>query len=172
VGERSEINDYAASVGQSVDAAAIHKSKSQIFQEYLSAGEVKPRSGVVETIAQAKRQGIKLGLVTTTSEENVSLLLSALASAIDRADFDLVVDASMVERSKPAGDAYVFALTELNEKTENCVAIEDNLGGLTAAQAAGISCVAFPGENTTDHDFLRADLRVDQLSFDGLKRFV
>ncbi len=171
-GGTQRIKDYAALVGQSVDAAAIHRSKSQIFQEHLRAGEVKSRPGVVETIAQAKQHGLKLGLVTTTSEKNVSSLLSALASDIERADFDLVVDASMVERSKPAGDAYIFALKELNEKAENCVAIEDNLGGLTAAQTAGISCVGFPGENTTHHNFSGANLRVDKLNFDELKKFV
>jgi len=171
-GGTQRIKDYAASLGQSVDAAAIHGLKSQIFQEYLQSGKVKPRPGVVETITQTKQQGLKLGLVTTTSEKNVSSLLFGLASDINRTDFDLVVDISMVERGKPAVDAYVFALKELNEKAENCVAIEDNLGGVSAVRAAGISCVAFPGENNIHHDFSKADLRVDKLSFDGLKKFV
>lgn len=171
-GGTQRIKDYAASLGQSVDAFSIHESKSQIFQEYLQAGKVKPRPGVVETIAQTKKQGLKLCLVTTTSEKNVSSLLLGLGSDINRTDFDLVVDISMVERPKPAGDAYALALEKLNEKPENCVAIEDNLGGLSAAQALGISCVAFPGENNTHYDFSKADLRVDKLNFDSLKKFV
>lgn len=171
-GGMQRIKDYAASLGQSVDAAAIHESKSQIFQEYLQAGKVKPRAGVVEIIAQSKQQGLKLGLVTTTSKKNVSSLLFGLEPDINRADFDLVVDISMVEQAKPAVDAYVLALKELNEKQENSIAIEDNLGGFSAAQAAGIKCVAFPGENNTHHDFSKADLRVDKLDFDDLKRFI
>lgn len=171
-GGTQRIKDYATSLGQSVDAAAIHESKSQIFQEYLQAGKVKPRPGVVETIAQTKQQGLKLALVTTTSEKNVSSLLLGLGSDINRSDFDLVVDVSMVERPKPARDAYALALEKLNENPENCIAIEDNLGGLLAAKALGLSCVAFPGENNTGYDFSKADLRVDKLDFDGLKKFI
>ena len=53
-GGKQRIQDYATSLGQSVDAAAIHESKSQIFQHYLETGKVKPRPGVVETIAITK----------------------------------------------------------------------------------------------------------------------
>ena len=171
-GGMQRIKDYAASLGQSVDAAAIHESKSQIFQEYLQAGKIKPRPGVVEIIAQTKQHGFKLGLVTTTSQKNVSSLLFGLESDIQRTDFDLVVNVSMVERSKPAVDAYALTLKKLNEKAENCVAIEDNLDGVSAAKAAGISCVAFPGENNAHYDFSKADLRVDKLDFDELKKFM
>ena len=166
------IKDYATSLGQSVNAVAIHESKSQIFQEYLQAGKVKPRPGVVETIVQTKQQGLKLCLVTTTSKKNVSSLLLGLGSDINPTDFDLIVNASMVEQPKPAADAYALALEKLNEKPEHCVAIEDNLGGLSAAKDAGIICVAFPGENNTHYDFSKADLRVDKLDFDGLKKFI
>lgn len=171
-GGTQRIKEYAASLGQSVDAVKIHASKSRIFQEYLGMGKAEPRQGVVETIIQAKKQGLKLGFVTTTSKENVFSLLSALAPDIDKANFDLITDASMVKRSKPAKDAYILALQELNEKAENCVAIEDNLGGQMAARSAGISCVAFRRENTTDHDVSLADLWIDQLSFDVLKKFI
>lgn len=171
-GGTQRIEDYATSLGKSVDATAIHESKSQIFQEHLQAGKVKPRPGVAETIAQTKQLGLKLALVTTTSEKNVSSLLLGLGSDIKPTDFDLIVNVSMVEQPKPAVDAYALALEKLNEKAENCVAIEDNLGGLSAAKALGISCVAFPGENNTHYDFSKADLRVDKLNFDGLKKFI
>ncbi len=37
--------------------------------------------------------------------------------------------------------------------------MEDNIGGVAAAQAAGVPCVAFPNENTAGHDFSEADCR-------------
>ena len=33
------------------------------------------------------------------------------------------------------------------------MAIEDNLGGVASARAAGVAVVAFPNGNTVDHDF-------------------
>ena len=52
------------------------------------------------------------------------------------------------------------------------MAIEDNLNGVDAASAAGLSCVAFPNENTAGHTFDRAQVVVDRLSFSDLQRFV
>ncbi len=45
----------------------------------------------------------------------------------------------------------------------NAVAIEDNVGGVSAATAAGITCIAFPNENTAGGDFSAADETVDSL---------
>ena len=44
-----------------------------------------------------------------------------------------------------------------------CIAVEDNLGGVQAAVAAGLPCVAFPNENTAGDDFSAAWRRVDRL---------
>jgi HAD superfamily hydrolase (TIGR01509 family) len=148
------------------------KSKSEFFQKSLAESQVSPRLGVVETIQDAKSKGLKLALVTTTSQENISLLLEALRPNIQATDFDLIVDASSVEHPKPDKAAYAFALERLGEKPDDCIAIEDNLGGVEAAIAAGLDCVAFPGENTAHHDFEKAQHQVDQLNFDELQEFL
>ena len=53
-----------------------------------------------------------------------------------------------------------------------CVAIEDNIGGVEAAEAAGVTVVAFPGENNADHDFDQAARRVDSVSLEELLSLV
>jgi beta-phosphoglucomutase-like phosphatase (HAD superfamily) len=58
-GGSRRIEDYAQSKGRSVDAKAIHRSKSDLFQASLHDG-LAPRPGVVEVIAEAKRSGFKL----------------------------------------------------------------------------------------------------------------
>jgi HAD superfamily hydrolase (TIGR01509 family) len=171
-GGQQRIADYAGSVGQTVDAEAIHRSKSEFFQKSLADSQVIPRSGVVETIQGAKREGLKLALVTATSQKNVSLLIKALHPNLQVTDFDLIVDAASVKYPKPDKAAYSFALERLDEKPEDCIAIEDNLAGVTAAIAAGLDCVAFPGKNTADHDFEAAQYFVDRLEFDQLQRFL
>jgi HAD superfamily hydrolase (TIGR01509 family) len=171
-GGQKRIADYAGSTGQTVDAEAIHRSKSELFQKSLAESQVSPRPGVVETIQNAKSQGLKLALVTTTSQENISLLIEALRPNIQLTDFDLIVDASSVKHPKPDKAAYTFALEKLGEKSDDCIAIEDNLGGVEAAIAAGLGCVAFPGENTAHHDFEKAQRRVDRLDFDELQKFL
>ncbi len=171
-GGQERIADYARSTGQAVDAEAIHRSKSEFFQKSLTEYQVPPRSGVVETIQGAKSKGLKVALVTTTSQKNISLLIEALRPNIQATDFDLIVDASSVKYPKPDKAAYTFALEKLGEKPDDCIAIEDNLGGVEAAIAAGLDCVAFPGEYTTRHNFEKAQHRVNRLDFDALQKFL
>ena len=169
-GGQNRIADYAASLGQSVDAEAVHRTKSQIFQDSLSTATLNTRAGVVDTIRDAKKSGWKVGLVTTTSRSNVAAMLNAVATEIDRDDFDVIVDSSDVESPKPDRAAYSFAIKRLGENPDGCVAIEDNTDGIRAARAAGVPCVAFLNENTTDQDASAAERSVDRLDVGELQQ--
>lgn len=171
-GGEQRIAEHATSREETVDAAAVHATKSELFQTLLGASELAPRGGVIETIKDGKAEGYKLALVTTTSAENVALLLDALSPEIATSDFDLIVDVTSVERPKPDPAAYLFALGQLHEDAADCVAIEDNLGGVDAATAAELRCVAFPNENTADHTFGKASLHVDRLRFSELQTVI
>jgi len=170
-GGQDRIAAYAADRGDKVDAAAVHLTKSELFQMSLSGTQLAPRPGVVDTIRQARGQGFKVALVTTTNPENVATMLSALAPTVQPGDLDLVVDASQVTASKPDQAAYVFALAHLGVQAGDALAIEDNLGGLASATAAGIRCIAFPNENTTGHDFDGAVANVDRIDFGRMQDF-
>lgn len=167
-GGQRRIAEQASQRGQDVDAAAVHATKSRLFQQALSATPPPARPGVVETIAAAKQAGMHVGLVTTTSPENVEALLGAL-DGVARSDFDVVVDSSMVSEPKPDPAAYAYALSQLGEDAASCVAVEDNVDGVGAAVAAGVACVAFPNGNTTGQRFDAAAERVDVLDLDDLR---
>ncbi|GAA3600501.1 HAD family hydrolase [Kineosporia mesophila] len=167
-GGADRVREYARSRGENVDAAAVHATKSDLFRRSLASSPVVSRPGVVETIAQAKESGYRIGFVTTTSGANVQALLTALAPGVSAADFDVVVDASDVETGKPDPAAYRLALDKLGVDATACVAIEDNPGGARSAAAAGIACAAFPNENTRQQDFGPAlpvgeELRLEEL---------
>lgn len=168
-GGAQRIADRARELGQDVDARAVHQTKSELFQKRLAESGVQPRPGVVETIREGRDEGFKIALVTTTAEANVDALVQALDPELGRDDFDLLVDASAVEQPKPDGAVYIYALDALGEAAADCIAIEDNLGGVQAAREAGLICTAFPNENTAAHEFDKADQRVDRLSFADLR---
>jgi len=158
-GGQDRITAYAEERGEQVDAAAVHATKSRIFQESV-AEHAQARPGLVDTVKAAKAQGYKVALVTTTTPENVAALGAALAGELSfDDDLDLIVDNSQVDANKPDPAAYTMALADLGEKAEDCVAVEDNPGGVKAAQAAGITCVAFPNTNTAGLDFDGAQVR-------------
>ncbi len=167
-GGEARIAAFAAERGEDVDAAAVHATKSAIFQESLAGSAIAPRAGVVETIAAAKADGARVGLVTTTSRANVTALLDALTPALGADAFDVVVDVSDVDEPKPDPAAYAYALDKLAVEATDAVAIEDNLGGVASADAAGLTVVAFPNENTQDHDFSTATEEIDRVDYDAL----
>lgn len=164
-GGQARIADYAEARGEVVDAAAVHAMKSELFQAHLREAGASPRDGVAETIEAARSQGLKVALVTTTSPDNVRALLDAIPG-LGADDFDLVVDTTHVEESKPHPAAYSFALQTLGEDAGSCVAVEDNVGGVRSALDAGVRCIAFPNTNTAAHDFAHADLRTTRLDPD------
>lgn len=164
-GGQDRISEYAKSRGQTVDAQAVHESKSKIFRDLLATAGLAPRPGVADTIKAAKDHGWKVGLVTTTARANVSALLDRLHPQLSDQDFDVIVDRSSVEAPKPHPDAYVYALQALAEVAAGCVAVEDNPGGVQSAVDAGVPCVAFPNENTGGQDFAGAAERVSRLDF-------
>jgi len=170
-GGADRVAQYAADRGQDVDAAAVHRTKTELFQQKLAEGTVSARPGVIETLRAAQDAGTQVALVTTTSPENVKALVQALQPDLSLEDFDLVVDSSAVSSPKPDRAAYVYTLGRLGVEAGQAVAVEDNVGGLQAAQAAGIACVAFPNTNTVSHDFSAASAVVDHLDLTDLARF-
>ncbi|MEI4279828.1 HAD family hydrolase [Klenkia terrae] len=156
-GGADRVAGYAAQRGQDVDAAAVHATKSELFQQKLGRGGLTARPGVLEALRSAKQAGGKVALVTTTSPENVVALVQGVDD-LQLSDFDLVVDNSVVQQSKPDPAAYAYALQTLGEDAADAVAVEDNVGGVESATAAGVTCLAFPNTNTAGHDF--GDARV------------
>ncbi|QCW50881.1 HAD-IA family hydrolase [Nocardioides dongxiaopingii] len=167
-GGRDRVAAYAEERGEDVDADAVHATKSRIYQETLAATEIAPREGVVETIRAAREQGFQVGLVTTTSADNLAALGTALADSVAFDEFDVVVDVSKVGARKPDAEAYSYALAQLGADAGDAVAIEDNLGGVASAQAAGVAVVAFPNGNTVTHDF-GSTRRVEALDLADLR---
>ena len=162
-GGKQRVAEYASARGEDVDAEAVHATKSKVFQKLLIDGDLTPRPGVVETVNRAKAAGHRLALVTTTAPANIQALLAALQRHLNADAFDLVVDSSSVEEPKPSPAAYAYALNTLGEDAAHVVAVEDNVGGVQAAVAAGVRCIAFPNENTVDGDFSAATEKVDAL---------
>jgi HAD superfamily hydrolase (TIGR01509 family) len=168
-GGEHRIAEFAEARGEEVDAAAVYATKSELYQEALASAGTVIRDGAAQTVADARKGGFKVALVTTTSRQNVEALGAAVRPEINFAEFDLVVDKSDVAAPKPDAAAYEYALAQLGEDAADCVAVENNLDGVRAAKAAGIAVVAYPGEDNADHDFAAADGRVEELSFDRLR---
>ena len=163
-GGRARIDDHAAERGEVVDAMALHRRKSEIFQQMVRDEGLSLRPGV-ETLVQMARAGdIRLAWITCTLRENVDAYLEALGDALSANDFALITDATMVDNPKPDPAIYRFALERLSLSAAAVLVIEDTPECLAAASAAGIDCIAFPNTFNKEVTFPSALAVVDRLT--------
>ena len=145
----------------------IHETKTR-FYEMLLAGEGAPwRTGVRRLMLEARRQGLRLALATTTSETNLAPLFAPVLGAAWRSGFDAIVAGDAVPRKKPAPDVYLEALRRLRTRADHAVAFEDSQAGVQAARAAGLAVVATPSGWLAGDDLSEADLVVAHLGDAG-----
>ena len=165
-GGRNRIANYAKAKNADVDVDAIYQAKCKNFEKLMQDGNLQPRPGVVEIIGRAKKEGIKLGFVTSTSKENRALTMDAVNESISESDFDVIVDLSVTEDRKPLPTCYEVALEKLGCSAMDALAIENNADGLTSANEAGIRCIVVAGEFNEHHVYKDAHLRMDELNVD------
>jgi beta-phosphoglucomutase-like phosphatase (HAD superfamily) len=58
--------------------------------------------------------------------------------------FDVIVGGDDVVKGKPNPDSYLLAAQMLGVDPTHCIAFEDSLTGITAAEAAGTKAVGIP----------------------------
>ena len=141
-GGANRIQQYAYSLGEEVNAAQIHLTKTKIFQSTLSSEGVSLRQGISAVLDYALTNSIMLGFVTTTTHGNVSKILKA--TDVDPKIFNVITNSDNVDKPKPQPDAYNTALNKLGLLPHQAIAVEDNLDGYNAAIKAKLKCVAFP----------------------------
>jgi beta-phosphoglucomutase-like phosphatase (HAD superfamily) len=99
------------------------------------------REGVAPLIEQARREGLRQAIVTTTSRVNVEALLDLQFGAAWPQYFQALICGEDVLHKKPDPEAYELALSTLGLSAVEAVAIEDSPGGVAAARTAGIAVV-------------------------------
>ncbi len=133
--------------------AKIHKRKTSIYGEIISQGKIELRPGIANLINDAKKQGIRTAIATTTSKENVERLSEACFNMPAEEVFEVIAAGDEVENKKPAPDVFKLALKRLKLQPQDCVALEDSRNGLLSCIGAGIACVVSPGIYTRDANF-------------------
>jgi HAD superfamily hydrolase (TIGR01509 family) len=95
--------------------------------------------GAVELVEEVRAAGLPYALVTSSEPEVVEAIL-------DHVDvqFPVVVCAADVARAKPDPEGYLLAAAKLGAEPGQCIALEDSVNGVQAAEAAGYRAVAVP----------------------------
>jgi HAD superfamily hydrolase (TIGR01509 family) len=144
--------------------AELHQVKTERFAALMAAATCPLRPGVEALLDAAHARGQKLAICTTTTRVNIDALLEATLGARWEGMFAAVVAADDVARKKPAPDAYIEVLSQLDLPASACIAFEDSRNGLLAAVHAGVPCIVTRSIYFSDDDFTGALAVVDELT--------
>jgi HAD superfamily hydrolase (TIGR01509 family) len=163
IGTAEDNIDLLALLEQQLGRALPHgevASRRQKRERELIAAQ-QPLPGVHDTLLEARRLGLKLAVVSSSSRRWVERHLTRL-SLLEA--FDRLVTGDTVRRTKPDPELYQTALQAFGIGGHQAIAFEDSLHGVRAARGAGIFCVAVPTELTRRLPLAEADLVLSSLA--------
>ena len=139
------------------DIEEIHFQKTKFYSQSVSQGFVQLRPGIREFLEKAKYNKKKLAISTSTSRDNVTLLLRSCLKENPEDVFSFISTGDLVEKKKPSPDLYKLVLAEMNLMPEECLAFEDSRIGLVSAKRANIKTAVNPSQYSMGDNFDEAD---------------
>lgn len=135
-------NDFTE---EQIEALAADKNDFYVsLLKEITPADVLP--GIKELIVDLKKQNLKCAIASVS--KNARTVLSALEM---EQEFDYIVDAAKITKSKPDPEIFVEACRGLGLETSELVGIEDAQAGIEAINAAGIVSVGV-GSGLRDAD--------------------
>lgn len=141
----------------------LHKSKTRHYTELLAQGAIPLRSGVERLINEARDQGMRLAIATTTTPANVTALLEHALAPGSCDWFEVIAAGDIVPAKKPAPDIYFYALEKMNLPAEACLAFEDSENGIKSSSGANLKTIVTINGYTENHNFNGACLVLDNM---------
>ncbi|MCW8873050.1 MAG: HAD-IA family hydrolase [Xanthomonadales bacterium] len=141
----------------------LHARKTERYVELLRSGSIPLRPGVGRLIREARQAGLILAIASTTTFENVTVLLAQTLGEQSIGWFDVLACGDIVANKKPAPDIYVYALEQLGLVAAECLVVEDTELGLASARAAGLKTLITVNRSTRSQDFTGAAIVLDCL---------
>jgi tRNA threonylcarbamoyl adenosine modification protein YeaZ len=142
------------------DIAIISREKNELFRESLLREGMRPMPGAIELIKALHEMNIPMAIASSAPRQNLDIFIKMLGIA---PFFKTVVSGEEVERGKPDPQSFLLAAEKLQATPRQCVVIEDAVGGIEAARAAGMHSIALAASHTRE-ELKKADLVVDSLS--------
>ena len=144
-------NRFLGGVAEQYGIAAfdLERDKARTYAIYteIVKGQLKPLPGAVAFVRRCRELGFKTALATSTDYIKMMASLREIGlaggdGAAGAGAFDAMVNGLEVERRKPFPDIFLEAARRISAAPERCWVVEDSVGGVTAAKAAGMRCLA------------------------------
>jgi len=142
---------------------SLHQAKTHNYVSLLKSGAIPLRPGVGRLLNEARAAGLRLGIASTTTLENVTALLRATLGEESIEWFEVIAAGDVVPEKKPAPDIYYYAMEKLGLTAADCLAFEDSENGFLSSTVAGIKTLVTVNGYTRQQDFDGAAIVLDKL---------
>jgi HAD superfamily hydrolase (TIGR01509 family) len=159
--------DYQKPANFDEMVAELHKNKTRHYAALAAHGGIPIRPGVKRLLIEARAAGLRLAIATTTTPENVTVLLEHSLGAGTQDWFEVIAAGDIVPAKKPAPDIYFYALEKMGLNAADCLAFEDSENGLRSSLGAGLKTLISVNDYTLDHDFTGAAVVLSDLGDPG-----
>lgn len=141
--------------------AGLNVYEKQMSYEYIP--------GVEAFIADLRRNGVKIAVVTSSNEEKMQNVYNAhpeFKGMVDR-----ILTGEMFARSKPAPDCFLLGMEVFGSQPENTYVFEDSFHGLQAGMTSGATVIGLATTNSCEAITGKAHYIIDDftgMSYDKL----
>lgn len=141
--------------------AGLNVYEKQMSYEYIP--------GVEAFIADLRRNGVKIAVVTSSNEEKMQNVYNAhpeFKGMVDR-----ILTGEMFARSKPAPDCFLLGMEVFGSQPENTYVFEDSFHGLQAGMTSGATVIGLATTNSREAITGKAHYIIDDftgMSYDKL----
>lgn len=141
--------------------AGLNVYEKQMSYEYIP--------GVEAFLADLRRNGVKIAVVTSSNEEKMQNVYNAhpeFKGMVDR-----ILTGEMFARSKPAPDCFLLGMEIFGATPENTYVFEDSFHGLQAGMTSGATVIGLATTNSRDAITGKAHYVIDDftgMSYDKL----
>jgi HAD superfamily hydrolase (TIGR01509 family) len=150
------VRQYLKAEPDMAKIAEIHARKTARYGQLIAQGAAALRPGIADLIRDAKNNGVRLAVATTTNRPNVDRLTEACFNQPAGEVFEVIAAGDAVKNKKPAPDVFNLAVQNLGLQPQECVGLEDSRNGLLACHGAGVPCIVSPCRYTRGSDFSEA----------------
>jgi len=123
------------------DKTGLEYYTKTFLEKYFLENGVPIKAGLYELLSFLKENNYKIAVASSTTEQGVRKNLEDVKMI---EFFQVIIGGDMVSHSKPNPEIYLKACKMLDEKPENCLALEDSKNGLLSAYSAGCKPIMIP----------------------------
>jgi HAD superfamily hydrolase (TIGR01509 family) len=135
------LRQVAEAQGRTVTEQQINDGTVDHMARMIRDNGVDLKPGALQILADLRKSGVRLALVTASSRRIVDAVLGARPELRTYFRGKRIVTSDDVSRTKPGPEPYLEAARRLRVDVADCVAFEDSRTGKESAQRAGVRTV-------------------------------